>query len=393
MTALAAYWATVLVAFAAFWLSPARLRLGVLVGVSVAYLTWLSWSSLLGCLALAGVFYVSVPWSGSTGWRRWVVPALAVGALSWLGYHKYLPPILDALFADGPARQIALPIGISYFTFRLVHYAIEASRGRIEERSFVTFLAWILLFPIYTAGPIERFDHFLANREHQLARADVAAGLIRCMHGLIKKHLLADVVMRELFVGWSTPRLLDELGTTPVWWIWTFMLLTYLWVYLDFSSYSDIAIGTCRLFGFRITENFDWPILAPNIGAFWKRWHMSLVAWCQAYVYMPTIGLTRRPYVAVYSTFIAMGLWHGGSPVWVCWGAYHATGVAIYQTWTRYRRKRRWKGKWIDGVPGKAAGWALTLVFLLTSYSFTTMYGVGTAADGARVLGAMFGVR
>ena len=159
--------------------------------------------------------------------------------------------------------------------------------------------------------------------------------------------------------------------------------MTFLYVYMDFSAYSDIAIGSSRLFGIRIMENFNWPIFAQNIGDFWRRWHMTLAGWCQTYVYLPTIGLSRNPFLAVYATFLAIGLWHAGSINYACWGLYHATGVAVFQIWQRFKRRRGWV--FLDHNPWHLLGIPITFLFVTGSFAFTVPHGVGTAYDGLRI--------
>jgi alginate O-acetyltransferase complex protein AlgI len=131
-------------------------------------------------------------------------------------------------------------------------------------------------------------------------------------------------------------------------------------------------------------ENFNWPIIARNIGEFWTRWHMTLAGWCQAYVYLPTIGWTRNPYLAVYATFLAMGLWHAGSMHFVCWGLYHATGVAVFQLWRRSQFRRR--SKFLDRGLWRHAGVPVTFLFVAGSFAFTFTHGVGNWFDGFRIL-------
>ena len=146
----------------------------------------------------------------------------------------------------------------------------------------------------------------------------------------------------------------------------------FVYYYLDFSSYSDIAIGGSRLFGFRICENFNFPLFAASIGEFWQRWHMSLAQWCQSYVYMPLIGLTRNPYTALYATMLTIAMWHGASLNWFFWGIYHATGIVVFQKWVKLRRKHhlfvptRKFDKWVI----TAGGCVITFAFVATSYIF-----------------------
>jgi alginate O-acetyltransferase complex protein AlgI len=163
------------------------------------------------------------------------------------------------------------------------------------------------------------------------------------------------------------------------WWV---AIASYLHLYFNFAGYTDIAIGASRLFGLGIMENFDWPILAPNIGVFWKRWHMSLTGWCMTYIYMPVLGTFRRPNLATYIVFVAIALWHAASINWLMWGLYHATGLVLFQMWSRFKRKRKWT--WTDrgrsSIPWK--GFAIALTFLFVSAGeMLTLGGVENFTD------------
>src|SRR5262249_9502951 len=146
-------------------------------------------------------------------------------------------------------------------------------------------------------------------------------GSTRIIHGLIKRFFLCDLILTPLFHGVDTSeKLLASLPIFPTWKVWAFCGITYLIFYLEFSAYCDIAIGSSRLFGLVIMENFDFPIIANNASNFWRRWHMSLWSWCQHYVYVPMIAATRSPYLAIYAVFLVMGLWHSATAERVGWG-------------------------------------------------------------------------
>jgi len=154
---------------------------------------------------------------------------------------------------------------------------------------------------------------------------------------------------------------------------------------MDFSAYTDIAIGLSRLCGTRIMENLNLPVTASNSGDFRKRWHKTLAGWCQSYVYMPILGLTRNPYLAVYSTFTVMAMWHAGALNWLGWGWYHATGLIVFLSWSRIKRKRRWQR--LDRIfPYRVATVLLTFVFVTGSYSFTLTHQHGGIYAALRIL-------
>ncbi len=381
------YWLVLLSSAAAFWLLPRAVRFGFLGAVSFGYLYWLEVRrdpdpiELNAPVVLLGwtlLFYWLTPTMASRGRRGTaVMVALILAIVGYLAYFKYFPRLAADLFGpESPMAAIALPLGISYFTFKLIHYVAEVARGTIKERSFQQFLCYIFLFPIFTAGPIERYDHFLASQSSRLRVEDLTVGTTRIVHGLVKKFVVADLILLPLLAGLGTPeRMVEYLNVLPWYKVTAFVVGTFLYAYLDFSAYSDIAIGSSRLFGLRIMENFNWPILAPNIGNFWQRWHMTLAGWCKAYVYLPMMGLTRKPAAAVYSTFIVMGLWHAGSVNWVGWGLYNATGVMAYLYFTRFLRVR--KIKLPTWGPLKYWGIPVTFAFACGMVAFTATDGMG----------------
>ena len=390
----ATFWLVLAAATVVYWLLPARLRLGFLGLASFAYLAALE---TVGVVLLVGwtiVFFYLAPEAARRGRRGGLILAGLVGAiLGYMIWQKYLPAILAMLADASPGVAIAVPLGISYYTFKLIHYAVESARGNIRDRSLAAFFCYIFLFPIFTAGPIERFDHFMANIAPRFDWQDMAEGATRIAHGLIKIFVFAKLVQPGIF-GLGLPTnaaaLTAGLGDFAVWQVWGFLILTYIYAYLDFSAYSDIAIGASRLFGIRILENFNFPILAANISEFWKRWHMTLAGWCQIYVYMPVLARARSPYAAVYATFTAMGLWHGATAGWLMWGLYHATCVALYMAWARHARRYGW---WRTATRGRARYLGIPFTFLAVSasYAFSSTNAGGWMA--VRVFLTLFGIR
>lgn len=379
------FWLFLAIGVPVFWALKAPYRLPFLGALSFAYLIRLEPWSILALAAWTVAFYRLVPLIAKQGRSRRLLPLLVLAVLGYLAYFKYLPRLLAAVSPEPMLAHVAVPLGISYFTFKLIHYAIEVSRGNIRGHSFGEFACYIFLLPIFTAGPIERFDHFLAQREQHWQLQSTAEGLTRIAHGLIKKFVIGNLLLFPLFGSVTNGgELLERLSELPTYKLWGFCILTFLYLYLDFSAYSDIAIGASRLFGLRIMENFNWPILAQNISLFWKRWHMTLAGWCQSYVYMPTIGLTRNPYVATYATFAAIGLWHSASVGWLAWGLYHATGISVYGYWNRERRRRKWRG--LDRPGWRWLGVPITFAFVSAGSALTALDAHGGPLDMLRVL-------
>ncbi|PLW70597.1 hypothetical protein C0039_00235 [Pseudohalioglobus lutimaris] len=374
------YWLLLCLGLPLYWLARPALRPYLLSVGSFTYLFTLSSESTLILLGFTLFFYLLYSLR-----KRGVATnkMLLLGIFFTLGvlaYFKYIPDFSSA-FNDEPILQhIIIPLGISYYTFKLIHYGVEVQRGNFPEHSLGDFLSYIYLAPIFTAGPIERFEHFLAHREDTWKPEFFVEGTTRIIHGLIKKLVLGNIVVQNLMDALpGTEDILLDVSSIPAFELWAFCFLVFIYLYLDFSAYSDIAIGTSRLFGFRIMENFNWPIIALNISDFWKRWHMTLAGWCQYYVYLPMIGLTRNPHMAVYATFITIGLWHSGTAGWLLWGLYHATGVSAFGSWGRFRRKRRWKG--LDRPGLRWVSTLVTLMFVSCGSVFTALDRVGSVSD------------
>jgi alginate O-acetyltransferase complex protein AlgI len=336
-----------LATLAAYWLvrNPGG-RKYVLCAASLLWLAYLNWRGAATFFMLSLLVYAgaqSIFRRQVDGRARTVILAITLALpISYLATFKYLPeyfvPIrqmLESLRAD---QTLLLPLGISYFTFRFISYVIEARRRALPPHGFEDFLCYVALFSTFPAGPIDRF----AQIQPQLApstwqSSDLTGGLQRILLGAAKKVLVADFLMRSLQ---------DQFGRLPtdislaswraqVGYLW----IPFLYLYFDFSGYSDIAVGTSRLFGIRVMENFNWPLTRGNISDFWRSWHMSLSSWCRDYIYFPVFGLTRNPRLGVYASMLVLGYWHGAHPKWLLWGAWHATGLATWQWWQTFKRR------------------------------------------------------
>ena len=288
---------------------------------------------------------------------------------------------------------VIVPLGVSYFSFKLLHYVIEQRRGNFPPHDVGDYASWLFLAPTFSAGPIERFEHFMQTRE--IAKFEwkmLIEGSLRIAQGLVKKFILGRIVVEQLdsltnsagLAGIATADTLTSPAT-----VWALLFLSLATVYLDFSGYSDIAIGSSRLFGLRIMENFNLPFIATNLQNFWQRWHMTLANWCRTYIYMPMIGLTRNPYLAVLITFGIMGLWHAAEPHWLAWGLWHGAGLACLMYWGQFARKQ--KITFFKTTFGAVLGWAITLCYVALGGSFTALYEKASVLYSFRLIGMAFG--
>ncbi len=260
---------------------------------------------------------------------RTLLTALTVAAnLLMLGYFKYFNFFagnLNSLFhADLiPLRKIALPIGISFYTFQSISYIVDLCRGTIEvQRSWIDLALYISFFPQLVAGPIVKYKDIAASlRSRQLTIAQAIPGLRRFCFGLAKKVLLANTL------GYTVDGILSHPISELSWILcWTAAIFYTLQIYFDFSGYSDMAIGLAETLGFHFKENFNLPYCSSSIREFWRRWHISLSTWFRDYLYIPLGGNrkgTVRTYINLIIVFFATGLWHGAQWNFVIWGLYH----------------------------------------------------------------------
>ncbi|HEY1170534.1 MAG TPA: MBOAT family O-acyltransferase [Verrucomicrobiae bacterium] len=262
-----------------------------------------------------------------------------------------------------------LPLGISFFTFEFIHYAVDRYRGTAVAGRLRDYMAFILYFPTMVAGPIKRYQSFAAGLKNPATDwgLDWNRGVTRILAGLVKKFAIAD-----LLTAFTDHLNVHDIALAERWILPVWLLAFGFKIYFDFSAYSDIAIGSARLFGITIPENFDWPYLRTNITDFWRSWHMSLYRWLVDYVFIP-LGGSQVPLPAVYRnvilTMLISGLWHGAAANFLIWGLWHGLLLAIHRFWTSFRPPT-------DKEPsafGRACGWVLTFGSVNLGWAFFCM--------------------
>lgn len=254
--------------------------------------------------------------------------AMVVVNLGLLGFFKYGTFVLENIGLitgrDMGTLSIILPIGISFYTFQLMSYVIDVYRGDVPaQKNFATLLLYVSLFHQCIAGPIVRYKDVCAELAERRATAqDIADGIWRFSFGLAKKAILANAC------GNIADKLLtsgDSLAQSTVLALWIGVLAYSLQIYLDFSAYSDMAIGMGRMIGIHYLENFDYPYISRSVTEFWRRWHISLGSFFRDYVYIPLGGNRKgklRTYLNLFTVWFLTGLWHGASWNFVLWGLY-----------------------------------------------------------------------
>ena len=247
-------------------------------------------------------------------------------SLLLLGYCKYADFFIRSFNAvtglSVPLLRVALPIGISFYTFQILSYVVDVYRGTVAaQRNLIDLGTYIAMFPQLIAGPIVRYADIEPQLKERRSTPDmIAAGAQRFVLGLAKKVLVANVLYQLITVYKST--------TQPsVLYSWMYAAAYMLHIYFDFSGYSDMAIGLGKIFGFHFAENFNYPYISRSATEFWRRWHMSLGSWFRDYVYIPMGGnrvAPARRYFNILVVWILTGLWHGADWNFVLWGLFFA---------------------------------------------------------------------
>ena len=265
-------------------------------------------------------------------------------------------------------KSAFLPLGISFFTFEFIHFAIDVYKGKIEGSDFWDYFAFILFFPTMVAGPIKRFQDFGPKLRQPSTDwvTDVHRGLTRILAGLAKKLAVAS-----LMTALTKNLNIQAIATAPRWALLLWIFAYGIQIYFDFSAYSDIAIGSARLMGIAVPENFSWPYLQKNITLFWQHWHMSLSKWLTDYVYIPLGGSRVKPPRILSNLMITMlvsGLWHGAGWNFVVWGAWHGACLCIHRLFRTFRTAPE-----VPGTFGNVLSWMVTFSAVTLGWAFFCM--------------------
>ena len=364
-----------------YFLAPKGLKNTVLLVFSLGFYAWGEPKYVFLMLATIALFYfcgLGIGKAKTQGWKKaWLVLSVVI-SLGLLGIFKYADFFISSFHAvtgiSLPLLRLALPIGISFYTFQSLSYTIDVYRGEVPaQKNPIHFGAYVTLFPQLIAGPIVRYIHVareLDDRAHNWE--NIALGARRFLIGLSKKILLADQFALLI-------KLFRQSQESSVLFYWMYAIAFMLNIYFDFSGYSDMAIGLGRIFGFHFPENFNYPYISKSITEFWRRWHISLGSWFRDYVYIPMGGnrVKRSRWVLnILTVWMLTGLWHGAAWNFVLWGLMFAILLLIE--------------KWLPALQKLPNFLRHIYVLLLVCISFVLFNGESLAQVGSDLKG-MFG--
>ncbi|MDD5305968.1 MAG: MBOAT family protein [Deltaproteobacteria bacterium] len=366
--------------FAAFWLLAGRRLARNLALLAASYVFYASFNFRFVALvfltsSLDFAIARAIASARSATRRRLLLATSITADLGVLAIFKYFNffsrEIADLLGhlgvpADPFLLSVALPVGISFYTFKSLSYTIDVYRGAMKPgESYLEYLVYVAFFPQMAAGPIARAGSLLPQlaRSPALTAENGSRAFFLIGVGLVKKIAIADYLGAHM-VGqvFTNPEMYTSLEALAGVYAYTFQ------IYADFSAYSDIAIGSALLLGIETPANFDAPYRAASLREFWKRWHISLSTWLRDYLYIPLGGSRKGPartYAALATTMLLGGLWHGASLTFVAWGAMHGGALVLTRVWQRLRGKSR-----AAGPLWRAACVVLTFHFVAAAWVF-----------------------
>ncbi len=358
-----------------------KFRNAVLLAASLFFYGWGEPKYILVMLGSVLFNYFLALFLAKSQSRRSLLLVLSVaGNLGILGFFKYTDFLIDTvngvLGGGLSPLNIALPIGISFYTFQTMSYVIDVYRGKVKvQKDLLAFASYVTLFPQLIAGPIVRYSDVELQLTNRSTSSDqIADGIRRFIIGFGKKVLLAN----QIFIIWKEISAVENLSAASAWLgaiAFTFQ------IYFDFSGYSDMAIGLGKILGFDYLENFNYPYISRSITEFWRRWHMSLSSWFKEYVYVPLGGNRnglKRQIFNIAVVWSLTGLWHGASWNFVAWGIYFGLILIIEKLWLLRK---------LEGLP-KAAGHIYSLILIVIGWVIFAIDDLGQVAE---YIGMMFG--
>ncbi len=366
-----------------YFVVPKGLKNSVLLLVSLVFYAWGEPKYVILMIASIVIGYVSgllIEAFHNPKWKKVCLVISLAACLGLLAYFKYANFFLQNFAAvtgfSVPVLKIALPIGISFYTFQILSYVVDVYReDAAAQRNFINLAAYVTMFPQLIAGPIVRYVDIareLENRTHSIE--NFALGTRRFIIGLAKKILIANTLgeLCDIFKASDEKAIL---------FYWLYAVAFGLHIYFDFSGYSDMAIGLGRIFGFTFLENFNYPYISKSITEFWRRWHMSLGSWFRDYVYIPMGGnrvSKPRWFFNIFIVWMLTGFWHGASWNFIVWGLVFAVFLVIEKLWLLKRLE-------------KAKFWNHIYVMVIVLITFV-IFNAADMKEAFAYIGGMFGM-
>ncbi len=372
-------WVLLPVILITYYISPIRMRNGLLTVFSLFFYAWGEPRLIVLMIVSVLINYTFGLLIERYGKKKGLLALCVAINLLLLGYFKYFNFVVDTLNAllapagvSIAAGKVALPIGISFYTFQALSYVVDVYRGENKaQHNLVNMMLYISFFPQLIAGPIVKYHDIEEQMEHRTVTAEsFSYGIKRFIFGLGKKVILANSFAEVVDAVYAySPSDVSQ----PL--LWLTAVFYMMQIYFDFSGYSDMAIGLGKMFGFTFNENFTLPYVSTSIREFWRRWHISLSSWFREYVYIPLGGNRRgnaRTYVNLWIVFLLTGIWHGAGWTFIIWGIYHGLFNVL---------ERAFLGKWLEKKSLRPLAHVYAVFVVLIGWIFFRAETIGQAGE------------
>ncbi|WP_297416839.1 MBOAT family protein [Clostridium sp.] len=370
-----------------YYIAPKKMRNFILLIISLVFYGWGEPIYILLMIAAIIIEYLGAILIDKSREDKekstFIFVTVLVINLSMLFFFKYYGFLIDninIIFGTSlRIKSLPLPLGISFYTFKLISYLVDVYRGKVKvQKNIINFGVYIAMFPQLLAGPIEQYSNIyeqIENRKETISK--FGDGAEKFVIGLGKKVIIAN----NLAIVWTQVKSLQS-NEMSVLTAWIGIIAFTLQIYFDFSGYSDMAIGLGRMMGFEFLENFDYPYISKSVTEFWRRWHISLGSWFRDYIYVPLGGNRCGTVVQIRNIFIVWfttGLWHGASWNFIIWGLYFGVFIFIEKVFLHKILKR---------IPGIIAN-IYTMLLVVISWVF---FDIETLKGALAYIGNMFGI-
>ena len=320
------------------------------------------------------VFYASLAYKYRFSNSTWKTPSyIFLGSIAFFIFFKYLYQSISFNVLTDSTALLFVPIGMSYFIFKLVDSQLNWNRDKNDTTSFREYLLFLFLPTTLPAGPIDNLKNFLNGRINKISKDDFAVGFSRVCWGVFQKIVISDYLIKNYINSHVSHPMQDMSGITLV----LYLPLVFIYIYVDFSAYSNIAIGLSRLLGFKVPENFNWPVFAATPQEFWKRWHMSLSNWCLRNIYFPMLIKSKSRFLSICLVMLFIGLWHQISLSWLCWAVHHVIGLSISPIIARLNPFKNRYVNFAFSIPLRV----FTFMFISAGYAFASINDFNTASQ------------
>ena len=347
-----------------------------LIALGLGWIATTGWFGFAISVAFALAGYGFYAWIARRPAEKLSTPFLAIACVAIaLVFIKFVAPYISMSFANPGGFWLTLPLGVSYFAIRIIDLLLSAHSGTVRNISLRDYLAFLFMPYTLPAGPILNYRDFLACRIATYSVVDIAAGAARMGVGVTKKYVADALILPQInHIMFSF--LEGGKGDTPLY-VAAMLLANTLYVYLDFSAYCDLAIGSGRAAGYRIPENFDWPLLRSSLRRFWQHWHMTLTNWVMRRLYFPAFLSSRSTILSMLASMLVIGFWHSPTLTWAIWAFHHACAMSIEARLFPVSALKTHAGKAVARRPAAAAaisyfgGVAFVWLWVSLGQSFT----------------------